>query len=117
MKNWQFLALQLLLLAILMALLHSGCTKPALAKDSNSYFLDCNKTPELCNDSAMISLKDSDFIFTNPSGNEALKISKGKFFAEGKEIKDVNKIYERFSDFMNHVCPTYKECSCESRSK
>lgn len=32
---------------------------------------------------------------------ELIRLEKGKFFWKGKEIKDVNKIYERFSEWMN----------------
>ena len=32
---------------------------------------------------------------------EIMKLEKGSFFWKGEEVKDVNKIYERFSEWMN----------------
>ena len=37
-----------------------------------------------------------------PGGKEeVLRLEKGKFFYMGQEVKDVNKIYERFSEWMS----------------
>lgn len=32
---------------------------------------------------------------------EIMRLEKGKFFWKGQEVKDVNKIYERFSKWMD----------------
>lgn len=31
---------------------------------------------------------------------EMIRLEPGKFFWKGKEVKDINKIYERFSEWM-----------------
>ena len=36
-----------------------------------------------------------------PHSEEILRLEKGKFFYKGKEIEDINKIYERFSEWMD----------------
>jgi hypothetical protein len=46
---------------------------------------------------------DGSLVFgaTYPGGKgEVIRIEKGKFFWMGKEVKDINKIYERFSKWM-----------------
>jgi hypothetical protein len=55
-----------------------------------------------------ITLKDtttpSTLIFnTEEGGNlvEVLKISKDGFYYKGERVEDINKIYERFSEWMN----------------
>lgn len=39
-------------------------------------------------------------IFNTAEGKEMIRLEKGKFFWKAKEVKDVNKIYERFSEWM-----------------
>jgi len=34
---------------------------------------------------------------------EVLKLEKGKFIFKGEEVKDVNKVYERFCEWMSSV--------------
>ncbi len=45
----------------------------------------------------------ADIKFVSAETEELIKLAKGKFYWKGKEVKDVNKIYERFSQWMNGV--------------
>ena len=48
-----------------------------------------------------LETKSITFNATHPGGEgELIRLEKGKFFWKGKEIKDTNKIYERFSEWM-----------------
>lgn len=44
---------------------------------------------------------DNKIFFTLKDGVKLITLSKGKFFWKDKEVKDVNKIYERFSEWMS----------------
>ena len=41
-----------------------------------------------------------------------MKISQGKFFWKGKEVKDVHKIYERFNDWLTRAEKS-RVCKCK----
>lgn len=49
-------------------------------------------------------IKSGSIIFEcgNPA-EELIRLSKGKFFWKGKEVKDINKIYERFNEWLKKV--------------
>jgi|GEM_PF-6075872 len=48
-----------------------------------------------------ISKKPEMLFFGTEPKEAVMRIAKGKFFWKGKEVKDVNKIYERFSEWMS----------------
>lgn len=41
------------------------------------------------------------FILMSPDGYELMRISQGKFYAIGKEIKDTKQVYERMNMFLD----------------
>ncbi len=51
-------------------------------------------------------LSSQSIIFHLPEAVEMLKISRDGFFYKGEKVEDVNKIYERFTEWMNGINKT-----------
>ena len=47
--------------------------------------------------------KPPSIVFSSHTEDELIRLEKGKFFWKGQEVDDKNKVYERFSEWMDEA--------------